>query len=126
MPSANCARSQQCRDSLFHTNLTRKRGQPLDSASLARRVGIGRCAIRAQLRRLSGREVSRIFQDFGFVIVGQRGSHMKLNRITARGTEILTIPPTRNSTRETLRAILRQASRFVAELELRPHFYSDS
>ena len=79
-----------------------------------------------RLRRLSGREVSRIFQDFGFVIVQQRGSHMKLKRITARGTEILTIPAHKELDTGTLRAILRQASRFVAELELHPHFYSDS
>ena len=79
-----------------------------------------------RLRRLSGREVSRILQDFGFVIVRQRGGHMKLKRITAGGTEVLTIPAHKEFDTGTLRAIFRQAARFVPESELRPHFYSDS
>ena len=79
-----------------------------------------------RLRRLSGREVARIFQEVGFVIVSQRGSHMKLKRISSGNTEILTIPAHKELDTGTLRAILRQASRFVPESELRPHFYSVS
>ena len=33
-----------------------------------------------KLRRLSGAEVIRIFELFGFVIQAQRGSHAKLRR----------------------------------------------
>ncbi len=79
-----------------------------------------------RLRRLSGREVARIFQGVGFAVVSQRGSHMKLKRITAGSTEILTIPAHKEIDTGTLRAILRHASRFVPESELRPHFYADS
>lgn len=79
-----------------------------------------------KLRRLSGREVARVFQDVGFEIVSQRGSHMKLKRTTRGNTEILTIPAHKELDTGTLRAILRQASRFVPESELQPHFYSES
>jgi predicted RNA binding protein YcfA (HicA-like mRNA interferase family) len=75
---------------------------------------------------LSGREVARFFQSVGFVVVSQRGSHLKLKRITAGSTEILTIPAHKELDTGTLLAILRQASRFVPESELRPHFYADS
>lgn len=76
-------------------------------------------------RRLSGREVARILDAFGFEIVSQRGSHLKLKRIVAGTSEILTVPAHKELDTGTLRAILRQASRFVPEAELRPHFYSE-
>lgn len=76
-------------------------------------------------RRLSGRQVAQIFEAFGFEIVSQRGSHMKLKRIIAGTAEILTVPAHKELDTGTLRAILRQASRFVPDAELRPHFYSD-
>lgn len=34
-----------------------------------------------KLKTLSGEEVIKIFSDFGFVIVGQKGSHVKLKRM---------------------------------------------
>lgn len=79
-----------------------------------------------RLRRLSGREVAKVFQDVGFVVVSQRGSHIKLKRLTEGNTEILTIPAHKELDTGTLRAILRQASRFVSEADLRLHFYSGS
>lgn len=77
-----------------------------------------------RLRRLSGREVARILQSFGFQIVSQRGSHMKLRRLHEGSSQILTIPAHRELDTGTLRAILRQASRFFPEPELHSHFYS--
>jgi predicted RNA binding protein YcfA (HicA-like mRNA interferase family) len=38
-----------------------------------------------KLRRLSGPDVVRILERFGFLIVSQRGSHVKLKRITETG-----------------------------------------
>jgi len=68
-----------------------------------------------KLRRLAGRDLLTIFQGFGFQQVSQRGSHVKLAREVAGARQVLTIP---------LRAIFRQASRFISEPELRPHFYT--
>ncbi len=76
-----------------------------------------------KLRRLSGREVVTILGRFGFIVVSQRGSHMKLKRIAAGGTQILTVPAHSELDPGTLRAIVRQAARFVPEQDLRPHFY---
>ena len=46
-----------------------------------------------RLRRLSGREVVRILARFGFTVHSQRGSHVKLRRVTSEGRkQTLTIP----------------------------------
>lgn len=79
-----------------------------------------------KLKRLSGDEVLGILARFGFVIHDRRGSHVKLRRLGATGTpQTLTIPKHRELDSGTLRAIFRQASRFVPEDQLRPHFYTD-
>jgi predicted RNA binding protein YcfA (HicA-like mRNA interferase family) len=79
----------------------------------------------ARLRRLSGREVLRALSAFGFEVVATRGSHAKLRRILPDGTrQILTIPLHRTLADGTLRAIFRQASRYVAEEALRPWFFT--
>ena len=56
---------------------------------------------------LSGREVVAALRRAGFVVVGQRGSHIKLRH---PGTEIVVIVPDhREVDRWTLRGILRAA-----------------
>ncbi len=77
-----------------------------------------------KLRRLSGREVVAILQGFGFQQASQRGSHIKLVREVADAREVLTVPLHTELDSGTLRAIFRQASRFIAESELRPLFYT--
>ena len=67
-----------------------------------------------RLRRLSGRDLIAIFERFGFTRASQRGSHIKLVCIGSHGE----LDP------RTLRAIVRQASRFIPQDQLRPHFYS--
>jgi predicted RNA binding protein YcfA (HicA-like mRNA interferase family) len=79
-----------------------------------------------KLRRLSGIEVIRIFASFGFDPVAQRGSHVKLRRILPSGDrETLTVPTHSELDIGTLRAIFRQALRYLSDDELRPHFYTD-
>ena len=81
----------------------------------------------ASLRRLSGEDVARILERLGFQRVSQRGSHVKLRRISAGGTkETLHIPLHSELKTGTLRAIYRQACQFVEETQLRPHFYADA
>lgn len=78
-----------------------------------------------RLKRLSGPEVVSILGRFGFEVESQRGSHAKLVRIGSSGhREALTIPMHRELDTGTLHAIIRQASRFVPEQELRIHFYA--
>lgn len=79
-----------------------------------------------KLRRLSGAEVLRILEHFGFSIQAQRGSHVKLRRIGPAGEkQTLTIPCHQELDTGTLRAILRQASQYIPENELHPFFYTE-
>ena len=80
-----------------------------------------------RLRHLSGRDVVRVLTTFGFVVVNTRGSHCKLRRVGPNGVrETLTLPLHDELAPGTLHAIYRQASRFIAARELRPHFFTDS
>jgi predicted RNA binding protein YcfA (HicA-like mRNA interferase family) len=79
-----------------------------------------------KLRHLSGAEVVRIFEIFGFTQVSQKGSHIKLRRFAADGSkQTLTLPNHSELERGTLRAIIRQSSRYIPESDLIKHFYSD-
>jgi predicted RNA binding protein YcfA (HicA-like mRNA interferase family) len=79
----------------------------------------------ARLRRLSSRDVLRALRELGFevVVVSLRGSHAKLCREVDGSRQILTVPVHKELAPGTLRAIFRQACRFVPEDELRPYFY---
>ena len=77
-----------------------------------------------KLRVLSGKEVVKILSKFGFEVISQRGSHVKLKRILPDGTkQTLTVPLHDELDKGTLKAIIRQASRYIPEEELRRHFY---
>jgi len=77
-----------------------------------------------RLKTLSGRDVVKILSRFGFKVASQRGSHVKLRRILSDGTkQTLTIPLHEELDMGTLRAIFRQALRYIPEEELKPHFY---
>jgi predicted RNA binding protein YcfA (HicA-like mRNA interferase family) len=79
-----------------------------------------------RLRRLSSRELCQGLVSFGFVVVATRGSDAKLRRTTSEGVrQALTIPLHRELAPGTLRAIFRQACRFVAEGELDPLFFTE-
>ncbi len=79
-----------------------------------------------KLRTLSGEDLVRIFSTFGFHLLSQRGSHVKRRRVPPEGThQTLTIVLHDEIDKGTLRAIYRQGLRFIAEAELRPHFYTD-
>ena len=79
-----------------------------------------------RLRRLTSRDVLRILRDFGFEVASMRGSHAKLVRMTASGgRQVLTVPVHSQLQAGTVRAIYRQASRFVPAEELRAKFFAD-
>ena len=75
-------------------------------------------------RQLSGEDVIAILLKFGFVLHSQRGSHVKLRRVTPEGTkQTLTVPRHQELDPGTVRAIFRQASRYISEDQLRPLFF---
>jgi predicted RNA binding protein YcfA (HicA-like mRNA interferase family) len=78
-----------------------------------------------KLRRLSGAEVVKALGQFGFEVHSQSGSHIKLRRIGPQGEkETLVVPSHDELDRGTLRAILRQATRYIPEEWLHPFFYA--
>ena len=82
----------------------------------------------ARLKRLSSREILRLLGRFGFKVESMRGSHAKLVRTRhAEGgrevREVLVVPMHRAPTIGTVRAIYRQASRFIPEDELKRGFF---
>ncbi len=79
-----------------------------------------------KLKTLTGDDLIEILSRFGFEVVSQRGSHAKLRRLLGDGTkQTLTIPRQEDLDKGTLRAIFRQALRYISEEQLRPHFYGD-
>ena len=75
-------------------------------------------------KALSGRDIVRIFGTFGFEVVSQRGSHIKLRRILSSGAkQTLTIPNHRELDRGTVMGIYRQALRYLNAEELTAHFF---
>jgi predicted RNA binding protein YcfA (HicA-like mRNA interferase family) len=78
-----------------------------------------------KLKILSGVEIIKIFAKFDFKISSQTGSHVKLVRILLDGTkQPLTIPYHKELDKGTLKAIFRQALRYIQEEDLKPYFYS--
>ena len=78
-----------------------------------------------KLKNLSAKKVISIFEQFGFSVAGQKGSHIKLVRITLGGRQILTVPNHRELDKGTLKAIYNQALPFVPDRDLRKHFYTE-
>lgn len=77
-----------------------------------------------KLKSLSGNELIKIFQGLGFEIYNQKGSHIKLRRIVESEKQTLVIPNHKSIDKGTLKAIIRQASRFIAAGILNDLFYS--
>ena len=78
-----------------------------------------------KLKILSGKETIAILELYDFCVVAQKGSHVKLRRELCGERQTLTIPDHKSLDRGTLHAVFRQASRYVSESELRPHFFTD-
>ena len=77
-----------------------------------------------KLRVLSGRVVIKILSKFGFEVVSQKGSHVKLRRVLPDGAkQTLTVPLHEELDKGTLKAIIRQVSRYIPEEELKQYFY---
>ena len=75
------------------------------------------------MRVLSGKDVIAILSSFGFSVVGQKGSHVKLRREINGTRQSLTVPNHTELDRGTAKAIFNQAMRYIPEDELRKQFY---
>jgi len=80
----------------------------------------------SKLKRLKGPEVIKILVGFGFKVHSQKGSHIKLQRISLTAKkETLTIVTHKELDVGTLHAIFRQACRYIPEDQLRKYFYTE-
>ena len=80
--------------------------------------------MRGGLKVLSGKEVIDILAGLGLVSIGGT-KHFKVRRMMPGGDETLVIPNHNPVAKGTLRAIFSQASRYVPQADLRPHFYNE-
>ncbi|MEK7520567.1 MAG: type II toxin-antitoxin system HicA family toxin [Patescibacteria group bacterium] len=79
-----------------------------------------------KLKIFSGQEAVKIFFIFGFSVAARKGSHIKLVRILSDGAkQTLTIPGHPELDKGTIKAIYRQAPKYIPESELKSHFYSE-
>ena len=62
-----------------------------------------------KLPRLSGRELIRILELFGFLQIRQKGSHVILKKQTADGSLGTVVPDHKELAEGTIRGILKQA-----------------
>ncbi len=77
------------------------------------------------IKVLSAREVIGVLTGFGFEVVSQKGSHVKMRRMQYGERQTLIIPDHKELDRGTLRAIFRQSCRYISEDELHPHFFTE-
>jgi len=78
-----------------------------------------------KLKTLSGKDLVKIFSSFGFSVISQRGSHIKLRRSSGTSRETLVVPDRNPIRKGTLKAIYNQALPFVSDGDLRPYFYTE-
>ncbi len=76
-------------------------------------------------KRLSGFEIVTILKSFGFNKERQRGSHVKLTRFVQNEKQVLLVSNHKEMKTGAVVGIFRQAARYIAEDELRQHFYSE-
>ena len=80
--------------------------------------------MRGGLRVLSGREVVRVFETFGFQVIGGT-KHIKMRRLRSGGAETLIVANHSPIGKGLLRTIFMQASAYIPQEELRPYFYNE-
>ena len=78
----------------------------------------------SMLKNLKAKEVIKIFYSFGFEAVEQRGSHIKLRRVSISGKQTLLIPNHDPISKGTLKEIFKQAMAYIGKDELFPHFFT--
>lgn len=79
-----------------------------------------------KLRRLSGKQIIKIFEHFGFDVDRIRGSHHTLKRVVDGHSQSITVPVHGNKALPagTIKGIYRQGLNYIPEDELILHFYA--
>ena len=77
-----------------------------------------------KLRVLSAENIIKIFLLHQFTVESQRGSHVKLVRNVEGERQTLIVPFHKEIDKGTLKAIFKQATRYIDESELRKDFFT--
>ncbi|MFZ2521931.1 MAG: type II toxin-antitoxin system HicA family toxin [Minisyncoccia bacterium] len=77
-----------------------------------------------RLRDISGKQMVRIFQTLGFVVLSQKGSHIKMSRVQGGKEQTLVIPNHTSISKGTLKTIYIQAGNYIPENQLKKLFYT--
>ena len=64
----------------------------------------------SKLPQVSGSDVVRLLQSLGYEVIRQRGSHMRLSKVTALGEHAITVPAHRVLAKGTLSDIIGKVS----------------
>jgi len=78
-----------------------------------------------KLKPLTAKQLLAIFAQFGFAVVSQKGSQIKLAGTIAGHKQTLTVPNHSELDPGTCKALMRQAGRYISIDQLYPHFYSE-
>lgn len=76
------------------------------------------------LKVLSGNDLLKAFTKIGFEIISQKGSHIKLRRISSLTKETLVIPNHKVIDKGTIKAIIKQTSGFITKEQIDNIFYN--
>ncbi|MFA5937174.1 MAG: type II toxin-antitoxin system HicA family toxin [Candidatus Paceibacterota bacterium] len=79
----------------------------------------------SKLKVLSGKDLIDIFSNFGFHIVDQTGSHIKMRCHKNGNKQTLTIPLHKELDKGLLKGIFTQGSIYISEKELHKYFYTE-
>jgi len=77
-----------------------------------------------KLKLLTSHQIIKILESFNFIVVSQRGSHIKLKRIVSLKKQILVIPHNGTLKKGTLKAIFNQMTKFISKEEIHSFFYT--
>ena len=80
--------------------------------------------MRGGLKVLSGLDIVRIYERFGFVATGGK-KHIKMRRTGPNGIETLIVPNHAPIGKGLLRTLFVQATAYIPHERLHPHFYND-
>ncbi len=78
-----------------------------------------------KLRVVSARDLLGFFKSYGFEIVSQKGSHIKIRRVVLTKRQNLIIPNHDPIKKGTFREILEQASLYIPKTELHEFFWTE-
>ncbi|MFA4975505.1 MAG: type II toxin-antitoxin system HicA family toxin [Candidatus Paceibacterota bacterium] len=74
---------------------------------------------------ISGKEVIKFFESYGFVVARTQSSHVIIKRIIDGHKQVLVIPNHKIVLKGTLKAIVNQSAQYISLDELHSFFYTE-